>query len=100
MDVSFTLWSLEGVLSKIPFDTPAEHPMDLNFSDAAAPYYVKDILRVSFLYEDEIPYEACCSIYSPKNKVTVIIIMKKKYETQLRAWLAGDAESIAGCFKS
>lgn len=97
MDVSFTLWTLQDVLSKIPFDTPAASSLHLNFSDIAVPYYVKDIFRVAFLYEDELPYEACCAIYSPKNVITVVIIMKKKYENDLRAWLDGDTESITRC---
>ncbi|MDR2096424.1 MAG: hypothetical protein LBP76_13055 [Treponema sp.] len=49
MEVSFTLWSLKEVLEKIPFDSPAKGPVDLNFADIAAPHYIKDVFRVSIL---------------------------------------------------
>jgi hypothetical protein len=97
VEVSFTLWSLKRVLEKIPFDTPVEGPVNLDFSDIAVPYYIKDNFRVSILYEEVLPYEACCSIYSPKNVVTVVIIIKKRYEYALKAWLGDDTKALDDC---
>ena len=98
MDVSFTLWSLKEVLAKIPFDDPANSdPVDLDFSEIIAPYYVKNDFKVSFIYEESLPYEASCSIYSPKNKTTVVIIMKREYEDYFRAWQGGDKQGIEQC---
>jgi hypothetical protein len=100
MDVNFTLWSLKEVLEKIPFDSPAAESVDMDFSEIDAPYYVKHIFKVSIIYEDSLPYEASCSIYSPKYMVTVVIIIRKQYEEKLRAWLAGDAASLGpSCFR-
>ncbi|MDR0421590.1 MAG: hypothetical protein LBH72_01090 [Proteiniphilum sp.] len=80
MEVNFTLWSLKGVLEQIPFDSPAEGPVHLDFSDISVPHYIKDVFKVSIIYSDEIPFEACCCIYSPRSVVTIIIILKKQYE--------------------
>jgi hypothetical protein len=97
VEVSFTLWSLKEVLEKIPFDSPAQGPVDLDFSDIAAPYYIKHGFKVSILYEESLPYEACCSIYSPGNVVTVVIIIKKCYEEALAAWMDGNTGALDGC---
>jgi hypothetical protein len=80
MEVNFTLWSLKDVLEKIPFDSPAEGPVDLDFSDISAPYYIKDVFKVSIIYSDSLPFEACCCIYSPYRVVTIVIMLKKQYE--------------------
>lgn len=88
MEVTFTLWSLQAVLEKIPFDSPATgEAIHLDFSEMAVPFYVKNGFKVSFFYDDSLPREATCSIYSPRNVVTVVIIMKRKYEEALEAWL-------------
>jgi hypothetical protein len=100
MDVSFTLWSLNEVLAKIPFDDPPISDLvALDFSEIAAPYYVKHGFKVSIIYEDSLPYEACCSIYLPegKNIVTVVIIIKREYETAFKAWRSGDKSVIQPC---
>jgi hypothetical protein len=90
MEVSFTLWSLKGVLEKIPLDEPAPGQIHLDFSSLAVPYYVKHGFKVSFLYEDGLPYDACCCIYSPESPpavVTVVIIMNRRYEVDFKDWL-------------
>jgi hypothetical protein len=97
VEVSFTLWSLKEVLAKIPFDSPAAGPVDLDFSDIAAPYYVKHDFKVSIQYEDSLPYEACCVLYSPKNVVTVAIIMKSQYESDFKAWLGRKGSAVGSC---
>jgi len=98
MDVNFTLWSLNEVLEKIPFDNPPDSdPVDIDFSEIAAPHYVKNNFKVSIIYEDSLPYEACCSIYSPKNVVTIVIIMKRIYEEYFKAWKNGDKQFLNQC---
>jgi len=101
MDVSFTLWSLKEVIAKIPFDNPSDSDtVDIDFSEIAAPYYVKQGFKVSIIYEDSLPYEACCSIYSPKNVVTIVIIMKRVYESNFKAWQGGDKTFLKqSCFR-
>ncbi|MDR0722375.1 MAG: hypothetical protein LBF75_06215 [Treponema sp.] len=96
MEVSFTL-SLKEVLAKIPFDSPVEGPIDLDFANIAAPYYIRNDFRVSILYEDSISYEAGCVIYSPKHIVTVVIILKKQYEDALRLWYNDNTKPIECC---
>ena len=89
MEVSFTLWSLRNILEKIPLDTPSEgDAVHLDFSQLAVSYYVKNWFKVSIFYtDDSFPVDAACTIYSPKNAVTVVFIMKRKYENSLRLWL-------------
>jgi hypothetical protein len=84
-------------LFKIPFDSPIDEPVDLDFSEIAAPYYVKSGFKASILCEDSLPYEACCSIYSPKNVVTIVIILKKRYENDFKAWLNGNTQFLDSC---
>ena len=89
MEVSFALWSLRNVIEKIPFDLPvAEEAVHLDFSDLAVPYYVKNGFKVSIIFvDDTFPADATCSIYSPKKVVTVIFIIKRKFEENLRSWI-------------
>ncbi|MDR2069923.1 MAG: hypothetical protein LBP81_00695 [Treponema sp.] len=84
-------------MEKIPVDSPSKGLVDLNFSEFAAPYYVKDVFRVSFVYEDSLPYEACCTIYSPRRVVTVVIIMKSQYEDSLRTWIGDHTQAVNVC---
>jgi len=91
MEVGFTLWSLHDILRQIPFDAPVtEKRIALDFSKINAPYYVKTGFRVVFIYNDNTPYEASCSIYSPEkaSKVAVVVVIKQKYEKALEKWLA------------
>jgi len=97
MEINYVLWTLKGVLDKIPFDKPADGYIDINFSDTAVPHYIKQFFRVSIQFEDSLPFEACCTIRSPSHVVTVVIIMKKDYEDSFRAWLAGDAKALNSC---
>lgn len=96
MEVSFTLWSLRNILDKIPFDQPiAEGAVHLDFSQLAVPYYVKDTFKVSIFYEDDsYPVDASCCIYSPHNVVTVVLIIKRKYEESLRSWLTAREDNL------
>jgi hypothetical protein len=87
MEVSFTLWSMRDVLKKIPFGVPTEEAVHLDFSEMAVPYYVKNGFKVSIFYvDDSFPVDAVCSIYSPKTVVTIIILIKQKFEEALRRW--------------
>lgn len=83
------MWSLRGILEKIPFDSPvAEDKVPLDFSQLEVPYYIKNGFKASIIYvDDSYPADAACSIYSPKNVVTVVIIMKRKYEAAFSSWL-------------
>ena len=64
MEVSFTLWSLQGILEKIPFDlTITEEAVHLDCSQLAVPYYIKHGFKISFiLTDDSFPVDAICSI--------------------------------------
>ena len=97
MDVRYTLRSLQQILEKIPFDKPSLAPVDVSFSEIAAPCHVKDIFSLSIEYENLLPYEASCSIYTPKNKVTVVIVMRKEYEESLVAYNNGDFSTLDQC---
>jgi hypothetical protein len=88
METRFTLWSLKDVLTKIPFDKPVDsEQLTLDFSGLDVPYYVKTGFKVLFVYNDSIPYAASCSIYSPKDTVVVVIVMRKQYEEAFKTWL-------------
>jgi len=97
MDVRYTLRSLQQILEKIPFDKPSLNPVDINFSKIAAPCHVKDVFNLSIEYENLLPYQASCSIYTPKNKVTVVIVMKKEFEEALVTYNNGDFSTLDQC---
>ena len=86
-------------MSQIPFNQPADGHLDINFFDRAVPHYISEFFRVSILFEDSLPFEACCTVRAPNDIVTVVIIMKKEYENDFRAWLAGDSTTISSCCK-
>jgi hypothetical protein len=101
MEISFTLWAMQDILKKIPFDRPAGGAVHLNFSDMQVPYYVKNGFRVSIFYEDEtFPLDAVCCIFSPQNTVTIVIIIKQKFEDALDRWLrTGDSSKLDLCYR-
>ena len=89
MEVSFTLWSVHNILEKIPFDIPVtEDAVHLDFLQLAVSYYVKNWFKVSIIYvDDSYPVDATCTIYSPKNVITVVFFTKRKYEESLNSWI-------------
>jgi hypothetical protein len=97
MEARFTLRSLQQIIDRIPFDKPAWGPIDVDFSKLATPYHVRDIFNLSIEYESSLPFEASCSIFSPNNKVTVVMLMKQEYEEALRKYLEGDGSFLEQC---
>ena len=96
MEISFALWSLHDLIKKLPFDSPVEDDaIHMDFSKLAVPYYVKNWFKVSIFYQDDsYPVDAACLIYSPKNIVTVVFIMKKKFENTFKLWFDTQDEKI------
>jgi hypothetical protein len=87
MEVSFTLWSMQDILNKIPFGVPTGEAVHLDFSKMLVPYYVKNGFKVSIFYvDDTFPVDAVCSIYAPKTMVTIVIMIKQKFEDALERW--------------
>jgi len=92
MEIDFTLWSLLDILKLIPFDTPIDEScIVLDLNKINPPQYIKDNFEFFFIYDkkDNSPYDASCSIYSPKDskKIGVVISVKQKYEKALETWL-------------
>jgi len=90
LEVNVALWSVKSILEKIPFDYPVtEDALHIDFSQLAVPYFIKNTFKVSLFFKDNtFPVDASCSIYSPKNVVTVVLVIKRKYEDSLKSWLA------------
>jgi len=93
MEIDFTLWSLLDILKLIPFDTPVDEPcIVLDLKKINPPQYIKDNFEFFFIYDenDDSPYDASCSIYSPKDskKIGIVISIKQKYEKALKQWLS------------
>jgi len=89
VEVSFTLWTMREILKAIPFDVPPTmDAIHLDFSDMAVPHYVKNGFKVSIFYKDDTyPVDAACCIFSPQKMITVVIIIKKRFEDALSTWL-------------
>jgi hypothetical protein len=92
---------MRDILEHIPFDKPAGEAVHLNFSDMGVPYYVKNWFKVSIFYEDDsFPLDAVCSIFSPQHIVTIVIIIKRKFEEALSRWLErSDASILNLCYR-
>ena len=87
MEVSYTLWSLQDIIKAIPFDKPAGEAFHLNFVNMDIPGFIKYGFKITVFYvDDTFPVNASCTIFSPQNIVTIIIIIKKKFEDALHAW--------------
>jgi len=100
MEISYTLWTMRDILKSIPFDKPTGETVHLNFSDLQVPYYVRDFFRVSIFYEDDsFPLDAVSCIVSPQNIVTIVIIIKRKFEDALTKWLNSDNSVIDLCYR-
>jgi len=88
-DVVRLYQSIKGILDQIPLDTPITDerlfidPSKLNF----VPQYLKSNFQIVFRYGQNVPFNAACLIYSPKNVVTVVIIINKRYETLFSTFL-------------
>jgi hypothetical protein len=98
MEIDFTLWSLLDILKLIPFDTSIDKQcIALDLNKISLPQFIKDNFQVFFIYDknDNSPYDACCSLYSPTNskKIGIVIIIKQKYEIALKTWLTAKNEN-------
>jgi hypothetical protein len=86
---------MQDILKNIPFDKPAGESVHLNFSNMQVPYYVKDCFKVSIFYEDDtFPLDAVSCIFSPQNIVTIVIIIKRKFEETFNRWLESKDNSV------
>ena len=72
-----------------------EGAVHLDFSECAVPYYIKNDFKLSIIYQDDsYPVDATCVIYSPKKVVTVVFIIKRKFEDALKNWLVTHNEKL------
>jgi len=95
MEIGYTLWTMQDILKNIPFNKSAGEAVHLNFSDMGVPYYVRNWFKVSIFYEDDtFPLDAVCCIFSPKYTVTIVIIIKRKFEEALSRWLESRDKSV------
>ncbi|MDR2702327.1 MAG: hypothetical protein LBB72_07845 [Spirochaetaceae bacterium] len=86
---------MQDILKSIPFDKPAGKTVHLDFSRMEVPYYVKNWFKVSIFYEDDtFPVDAVCSIFSPQDTVTIVIVIKRKFEDALNRWIKNNDASI------
>ena len=99
MEVTRVLWSLQDILKAIPFNVPAGGSFHLDLSKMAVPRYVKDRFKVSIFYvDDAFPVDASCSLFSPQKIITIVIIIKGKFEDALSTWLErGDVSVFNFC---
>jgi hypothetical protein len=81
--------SIKGILDEIPLDAPVIP--DRVFIDPSklekVPQYLKSNFKIMFRYKLGTPYDAACLIYSPKDTVTVVVIINKKYEMLFHTFL-------------
>jgi hypothetical protein len=86
---------MQEILKAIPFNIPTGENVHLDFSKMAVPYYVKEGFKVSIFYvDDTFPVDASCSIFSPQEIVTIVIMIKGKFEDALGTWLKRDDVSV------
>jgi len=88
-EVTRLIRSIKGILEQIPLDNPVT--ADRFFIDPSktdnVPQHLKTKFQIMFRYQLGTPYAAACLIYSPKDTVTVVIIIKKEYEMFFHAFL-------------
>jgi len=81
--------SIQGIIERIPLNTPVtDDRVFIKPSQLAhVPQYLKSNFEIVLRYKPDIPFKAACLIYSPKNVVTIVIIINKKYESDLQQFL-------------
>lgn len=88
-EVSRFIRSIQGICERIPLIKPViEDRIFIKPSGLTnVPQHLKSKFEIVLRYKLDIPYKAACLIYSPKEVVTIVIIVNKKYETIFHQFL-------------
>jgi len=88
-DVGRFIRSIQGICERIPFITPVvEDRIFIKPSELTnVPQRLKSKFEIVLRYKLNIPYKAACLIYSPKEVVTIVIIINKRYESLFHQYL-------------
>jgi len=88
-EVNGFIRSIQGIIERIPLTEPVTdervfiQPADL----PNVPQHLKSKFKIVLRYKLNMPCKAACLIYSPKEVVTIVIIIDKKYETLFHQFL-------------
>ena len=82
MDIHRVIRSISGILEKIPFEHPElRSRFNIETNDLNnIPFHVRRFIDVSFIYDGDVDFDACCVLQKTLLTYTVIIIINKKFE--------------------
>jgi hypothetical protein len=86
MDVHQVIRSIGGILDNIPFDRPelrARFIIETNELNGI-PYHIRRYFDICFIYRDDVDFDACCILQRTVSTYTIIIIIKRVFETDFQ----------------
>jgi len=86
MEIQRVVRSISGILSNIPFDHPETRNRFIIETDELKdiPFHIRRYFDVCFIYTNEIEFDACCVLQKTLSIYTIIIIIKKEFETNFQ----------------
>jgi len=83
MEIQRVVRSISGILSNIPFDRPETRNRFIIETNELKdiPFHIRRYFDVCFIYSNEVEFEACCVLQKTLSTYTIIIIIKKEFET-------------------
>jgi hypothetical protein len=86
MEVHHVVRSISGILSNIPFDRfelRSRFIIETNeLKDI--PFYIRRYFDICFIYTNDVEFDACCVLQKTLLTYTIIIIIKKEFETNFQ----------------
>ena len=86
MNAAQVVRSIGGILEKIPFDRPELRNRFIIETNElnGIPYHVRRYFDICFIYTDNVKFDACCVLQKTVSTYTIIIVIKKKFETDFQ----------------
>ncbi len=86
MEVQHVVHSIREILEKVPLDRPELRNRFIIETNGMKniPFHLSRYFNISFIYTNNIRFEACCVLQKTISIYTVIIIIKKDFETNFQ----------------
>jgi len=86
MEIQRVVRSISGILSNIPFDRPElRNRFIIKTSELKdIPFFIHRYFDICFIYRNDVAFDACCVLQKTLSTYTIIIIIKKEFETNFQ----------------
>jgi hypothetical protein len=86
MEIQRVVRSIRGILSNIPFDRPELRSRFIIETNELKdiPFFIRRYFDICFIYTNDVGFDACCVLQKTLSTYTIIIIVKKEFETNFQ----------------